>query len=50
VGGAIAGVWGVTGPFWFGFVGSAVLVVALWPQFSHIAHAGDEDQPEVAAT
>jgi MFS family permease len=41
VGGAVAGIWGVTGPFWFAFVGSAVLVVALWPQFTHIAHADE---------
>jgi MFS family permease len=58
VGGAVAGAWGVVAPFWFAFAGSAVLVVALWPQLSHIAHAehggqdeGDEGgQPEVAAT
>ena len=30
---------GITAPFWFGFVGSAVLVVLLWRQFAHIAHA-----------
>lgn len=55
VGGVVAGAWGVVAPFWFAFAGSAALVVALWPQFTHIAHAhGDEgrgdDQPEVAAT
>jgi predicted MFS family arabinose efflux permease len=38
LGGAIAGAWGVLAPFWFAFGGSAVLVVALWPQFTHIAH------------
>ena len=38
VGGVVADVWGVTGPFWFAFAGSAVLVVLLWRQFSHIAH------------
>ena len=32
VGGVIAGVWGVTAPFWFAFVGSAILVVLIWPQ------------------
>ena len=41
VGGAIAGSWGVTAPFWFAFVGSAVLVVCIWPQLTHIAHADD---------
>lgn len=39
VGGAIAGAWGVTAPLWFAFVGSAVLVVLIWPQLPSIAHA-----------
>jgi predicted MFS family arabinose efflux permease len=38
LGGLIAGAWGVTSPFWFAFVGSAVLVVVLWHQFVHVAH------------
>src|SRR3712207_2305011 len=38
VGGAIADRWGVTGPFWFAFVGSALLVAALWRQMRHVAH------------
>jgi MFS family permease len=46
IGGAIGGVvarhWGVTGPFWFAFVGSALILVAIWPQLKHIAHADDE--------
>ena len=41
LGGAIAGVWGVTAPFWFAFVGSGVLVVLIWRQLSHIAHADE---------
>ena len=41
VGGAIAGVWGVTAPFWFGFVGSGLLVALIWPQLPHIAHADE---------
>jgi predicted MFS family arabinose efflux permease len=39
VGGALAGRWGVTAPFWFAFVGSAVLLAALWGQLVNIAHA-----------
>ena len=39
LGGVIAGAWGVTAPFWFAFVGSAVLVVLIWRQLPHIAHA-----------
>jgi predicted MFS family arabinose efflux permease len=41
IGGAIASAYGITAPFWFGFMGSAILVVVLWRQFSHIAHDGD---------
>ena len=38
IGGALASTFGITAPFWFGFVGSAILVVLLWRQFGHIAH------------
>jgi predicted MFS family arabinose efflux permease len=38
VGGPIADRWGVTGPFWFAFVGSALFVILMWRQLSHIAH------------
>ncbi|MDQ1396352.1 MAG: hypothetical protein QOG64_1611 [Acidimicrobiaceae bacterium] len=41
VGGVIAGAWGVTAPFWFAFAGSGVLVVAIWRQLAHIAHADE---------
>ncbi|CAN5573962.1 MFS transporter [soil metagenome] len=43
VGGVLASTFGITAPFWFGFVGSAMLVVLLWRQFEHIAHAGEVD-------
>lgn len=39
IGGMLASWYGVTAPFWFAFAGSAVLVVLLWRQLSHIAHA-----------
>jgi MFS family permease len=39
IGGFLAREFGITGPFWFGFVGSAILVALLWREFSHIAHA-----------
>jgi MFS family permease len=39
LGGVIAQTWGVTAPFWFGFVGSALLVVLIWRQLPHIAHS-----------
>ena len=47
IGGVLAQHWGVTAPFWFAFVGSAVFVVLIWGQLRHIAH--DEDlSPSVA--
>jgi predicted MFS family arabinose efflux permease len=41
IGGLLARTFGITAPFWFGFVGSALLVAVLWRQFDNIAHAGD---------
>jgi predicted MFS family arabinose efflux permease len=38
IGGLLAAAFGVTAPFWFGFVGSAILVVLLWGQFGFIGH------------
>lgn len=37
IGGLLAGQFGITAPFWFGFVGSALLVTLLWRQFPLIA-------------
>jgi predicted MFS family arabinose efflux permease len=44
LGGVIAQRWGVTGPFWFAFAGSALFVVLIWRQLEHIAHADDDLQ------
>jgi predicted MFS family arabinose efflux permease len=41
IGGWLAREHGITAPFWFGFVGSAVLLVLLWRAFDKIVHAGD---------
>ena len=41
IGGLLARSFGITAPFWFGFIGSALLVAVLWRQFDHIAHEGD---------
>jgi MFS family permease len=49
IGGLLARQFGITAPFWFGFVGSAILVVVLWRQFDKIVHAGD-DVPHAAST
>ena len=40
IGGLLARSFGITAPFWFGFVGSAFLVAILWREFAHIAHDG----------
>jgi MFS family permease len=40
IGGLLARSFGITAPFWFGFLGSGVLVVLLWRELVHIAHAG----------
>jgi predicted MFS family arabinose efflux permease len=41
LGGIMAGALGITAPFWFGFIGSAIFITLLWRQFVHIAHAGE---------
>ena len=38
IGGVIAGAYGITAPFWFAFVGSAILITVLWRQLAHVAH------------
>jgi MFS family permease len=40
IGGLLARNYGITAPFWFGFIGSALLVAVLWPHFDNIVHAG----------
>ncbi|NTW39399.1 MAG: MFS transporter, partial [Cellulomonadaceae bacterium] len=45
VGGVLARHWGVTAPFWFAFVGSAVFVVLIWRELAHIAHADEAPAP-----
>lgn len=39
LGSAIAGTWGVTGPFWFAFGGSAITLALIWGELAHIADA-----------
>jgi MFS family permease len=48
IGGLLARTFGITAPFWFGFVGSALLVAIMWRQFDHIVHAGDTEDPSDA--
>ena len=47
LGGLIAARWGVTGPFWFAFAGSAVFCVVIWGQLRHVAHADEQEQAPV---
>jgi len=43
LGGTLATHFGVTAPLWFAFIGSAILVVLLWPQLTKIAHAEPDE-------
>jgi len=45
VGGLLAQGFGVTAPFWFAFVGSALFVVLIWGQLAHIVHEDEGTQP-----
>ncbi|HSE09049.1 MAG TPA: MFS transporter [Nocardioidaceae bacterium] len=50
LGGALAQRWGVVAPYWFGFVGSALLTVVMWRSFLNIAHAAEVGpEPDEAA-
>jgi MFS family permease len=46
LGGVIAQTFGVTGPFWFGFIGNVVLLVLIWRTLGDIAHAPTADGTE----
>jgi MFS family permease len=43
IGGALASQFGIAAPFWFAFVGSAILVTLLWREFRHIAHDAEAE-------
>jgi MFS family permease len=45
LGGPIAHIWGLTAPFWCGFVGSGVTLVLIWRSLSYVAHADEEPVP-----
>ncbi len=49
IGGLLATRYGVTAPFWFAFVGSAVFVVMLWRELTRIAHTDRDAAPARAA-
>jgi MFS family permease len=41
LGAALADRFGVTGPYWFGFIGSAILVAVLWNALQQVAAEGE---------
>jgi MFS family permease len=43
LGGVLAQQLGITGPFWFAFLGSAILLVLMWRTLADIAHAPPAD-------
>ncbi|MEH1123149.1 MFS transporter [Micromonospora sp. CPCC 206061] len=43
-GGSLATHYGVTAPFWFAFAGSAIFVVMLWRQLTHIIHTDEQSR------
>jgi MFS family permease len=45
IGGPIADVWGLTAPFWVGFVGSGITLILMWRSLGLVAHA-DQAAPE----
>jgi predicted MFS family arabinose efflux permease len=50
VGGVIARIGGLTAPFWFAFVGSALILAVIWRELGHIAHADEQHGAERPAT
>lgn len=49
IGGLVASAWGVTAPFWFAFVGSAIILALIWRSLLQIAHADESARVDVAA-
>lgn len=49
LGGVIAQVWGLTGPWWFAFVGAALTLALVWRPIAHIAAARPVDDEDDAA-
>ncbi len=50
IGGLLARELGITAPFWFAFVGSVLLLIVMWRQLSHVAHAGAVEAAPSAAS
>jgi predicted MFS family arabinose efflux permease len=50
LGGLVGSTWGVTAPFWFAFVGSAIMLALIWRSLLHIAHADEHARVSTPAT
>ncbi len=48
LGGVIAEIWGLTGPWWFAFAGAALTLVFVWKPISQIVSATPVDQAPTA--
>ena len=49
IGGVLAQQLGVTAPFWFGFFGSALVLIVIWHALAEIAHPPGSDEAGPAA-
>jgi MFS family permease len=49
LGGLVASAWGVTAPFWFAFVGSAIILAVIWRSLLHIAHTDEHARASAPA-
>jgi predicted MFS family arabinose efflux permease len=49
LGGLVASVWGITAPFWFAFVGSAIILALIWRSLPQIAHADESHRADAPA-
>jgi hypothetical protein len=45
MGGVIAQRWGVVAPFWFAFLGSALVLTLTWRAIGHVAQVADATLP-----
>ena len=43
IGAALAGIVGVTSVYWFGFIGSALILALVWRRIANIAVLGEEE-------
>jgi len=47
LGGLVASAWGITAPFWFAFVGSAIILAFIWRSLLQIAHDDENIRADV---